>query len=130
MGVTAIRALALAAGVTEQRRAEAALTREAANTRAILDMALDAVIGMDEHGVITNWNPRAEVIFGWAAGEAVGKKLSEVVIPPHYREAHIRGLRHFHSTGQAPVLNRRIEITALRREGTELPVETPFLPLK
>jgi len=130
MGVTAIMALALAAGVTEQRRAEAALTREAANTRAILDMALDAVIGMDEHGVITNWNPRAEVIFGWTAGEAVGEKLSEVVIPPQYREAHIRGLRHFLATGQGPVLNRRIEITALRRDGTEFPVELSILPLK
>ncbi len=123
-------ALALAAGVSEQRRAEAARTREAANTRAILDMALDAVIGMDEHGVITNWNPRAEVIFGWTAGEAVGKKLSEVVIPPQYREAHIRGLRHFLATGQGPVLNRRIEITALRRDGTEFPVELSILPLK
>jgi PAS domain S-box-containing protein len=130
MGVTAIMALALAAGVVEQRRAEAARTREEANTRAILDMALDAVIGMDEHGVITNWNPRAEVIFGWTAGEAVGKKLSEVLIPPQYREAHIRGLRHFLATGQGPVLNRRIEITALRRDGTEFPVELSILPLK
>jgi PAS domain S-box-containing protein len=122
--------LALAAGVVEHRRAEAALAREEANTRAILDMALDAVIGMDEHGIITNWNPRAEVIFGWTAGEAVGKTLSEVVIPPQYREAHIRGLRHFLATGQGPVLNRRIEITALRRDGTEFPVELSILPLK
>jgi PAS domain S-box-containing protein len=85
---------------------------------------------MDEQGVITNWNPRAEVIFGWTAGEAVGKKLSEVVIPPQYREAHIRGLRHFLATGQGPVLNRRIEITALRRDGTEFPVELSILPFK
>src|SRR5438034_1923455 len=127
MGVTAIMALALAAGVTEQRRAEAALTREAANTRAILDMALDAVIGMDEHGVITNWNPRAEVIFGWTAGEAVGEKLSEVVIPPQYREAHIRGLTHFLATGQGPVRNRPIAITALRRDGKEFPVVLSIL---
>jgi PAS domain S-box-containing protein len=130
MGVIAVMTLALAAGVSEVRRAEAARTREEANTRAILDMALDAVIGMDEHGVITNWNPRAEVIFGWTAGEAVGKKLSEVVIPPQYREAHIRGLRHFLATGQGPVLNRRIEITALRRDGTEFPVELSILPWK
>ena len=122
--------LALAAGVVEQRRAEAARAREEANMRAILDMALDAVIGMDEHGVITNWNPRAEVIFGWTAGEAVGKKLSEVLIPPQYREAHNRGLRHFLATGQGPVLNRRIEVTALRRNGTEFPVELSILPLK
>src|SRR5881296_3668586 len=130
MGVAGIMALALAAGVVEQRRAEAALAREAADTRAILDMALDAVIGMDEHGVITNWNPRAEVIFGWAAGEAVGKKLSEVVIPPQYREAHIRGLAHFLATGQGPVLNRRIEITGLRRDGREIPVELTITPLR
>ena len=130
MGVIPVMTLAVAAGVVEQRRAEAARTREEADTRAILDMALDAVIGMDEHGVITNWNPRAEVIFGWTAGEAVGEKLSEVVIPPQYREAHIRGLRHFLATGQGPVLNRRIEITALRRDGTEFPVELSILPLK
>jgi PAS domain S-box-containing protein len=130
IGVTAVMTLAMAAGVSEYRRAVAARTREEANTRAILDMALDAVIGMDEQGVITNWNPRAEVIFGWTAGEAVGQKLSEVVIPLQYREAHVRGLRHFLATGQGPVLNRRIEITALRRDGTEFPVELSILPLK
>src|SRR6266513_15017 len=130
VGVTAVMTLAMAVGVSEYRRAVAARAREEANTRAILDMALDAVVGMDDQGVITNWNPRAEVIFGWTAGEAVGKKLSEVLIPPQYREAHTRGLRHFLATGQGPVLNRRIEITALRRDGTEFPVELSILPLK
>jgi len=130
VGVTAVMTLAMAVGVSEYRRAVAARAREEANTRAILDMALDAVVGMDDQGVITNWNPRAEVIFGWTAGEAVGKELSEVLIPPQYREAHTRGLRHFLATGQGPVLNRRIEITALRRDGTEFPVELSILPLK
>src|SRR2546426_12580145 len=89
MGITAIMALALAAGATEQRRAETARTREAADTRAILDKALDAVVGMGEHGVITNWDPWDERIFGGTAGEAGGEKLSRVMMPPHYRAARI-----------------------------------------
>jgi len=91
--------------------------------RSILDSALDAVVSMDAQGRITGWNGQAEVIFGWSAEEAIGRMLSETIIPPRYREAHQAGLARFLATGEGPVLNRRIEITALHRTGREFPVE-------
>jgi PAS domain S-box-containing protein len=107
-----------------------ALRQSESGLRAILDSALDAVISMDTRGHITDWNPRAEVIFGWSRTEVLGRPLGDTIIPPRYREAHQRGLRHFLTTGQHAILNQRIEITALRRDGTEIPVELTVSPLK
>lgn len=109
--------------ITELKQAEEALRQSEARTRAILNHTLDAVIGMDKQGTITDWNSRAETIFGWTCHEAVGRRLSELIIPPHYRERHQRGLRHFLDTGKGPFLNQRIETTALNRDGKEFPVE-------
>src|SRR5947209_8674303 len=69
-------------------------------------------------------------IFGWPAEAVVGRRLSETIVPPAHREAHERGLAHFRRTGEGPVLNRRIELTALRRDGTEIPVELAITPLQ
>jgi two-component system, cell cycle sensor histidine kinase and response regulator CckA len=91
--------------------------------RAILDAALDAVIGMDAAGRITGWNGQAEAIFGWSATEALGRTLADTIIPPRYRDAHLAGLARYLATGVGSVLNRRIEITAWHREGREFPVE-------
>jgi PAS domain S-box-containing protein len=114
----------------ERRLAEESLRQSESRTRAILDTALDAVIGMDAKGLITHWNPRAEAIFGWARSEAIGRSLSDTIIPPRSREAHQRGLQRFLATGEGPVLNRRIEVTAMSRNGTEFPVELSISPLK
>jgi len=100
-----------------------ALRESNERTRQIIDSALDAVVTMDLDGLITSWNPQAESIFGWSAGGVIGRKMSEVIIPPSYREAHERGHRHLIQTGEARVLNRRIELSALRHDGTEFPVE-------
>jgi PAS domain S-box-containing protein len=88
-------------------------------TRRIIDSSLDAVLSMGESGIVTEWNVQAETMFGWRRDEAVGRSLTELLIPPQYRDAHDKGLRHFLSTGEGPLLNRRIEITALQRNGTE-----------
>ena len=101
----------------------AALSESNERTEQIIASALDAVVTMDLDGLITSWNPQAEVIFGWSAGEVIGRKMSEVIIPPSYREAHERGHRHLIQTGEARVLNRRIELSALRHDGVEFPVE-------
>ena len=85
---------------------------------------------MDADGIITDWNNRAAEIFGWARLEALGRRMSETIIPMQYRLSHERGLLHFLKTGQGPILNRRIEITALRRDGSEFPVELTVTPLK
>ncbi|TAL09100.1 MAG: PAS domain S-box protein, partial [Nitrospirae bacterium] len=93
--------------ITERKHVEEALRESERRTRAILAGALDAVVGMDTEGSITYWNPRSEAIFGWTRSEAVGRKMSDLIIPPQHREAHERGLRHFLATGSGPVLNRR-----------------------
>lgn len=114
----------------ERKRSEKAVRDSEARLRAIIDTALDALIGMNAKGMITEWNPRAEVIFGWRRWEAIGQNLADLIISPRYREAHEHGLRHFMDTGGGPVLNRRVELTGLRRDGTEFPVELSISPLK
>ena len=96
----------------------------------IIESALDSVIVMDDHGVITFWNRQAEVTFGWARGEAMGRRMSEVIIPERYREAHESGLKRFLATGQGPVLNKRIELAALHRDGHEFEVELTVSPIR
>jgi diguanylate cyclase (GGDEF)-like protein/PAS domain S-box-containing protein len=90
---------------------------------SIFDSALDAVVTMGADGVITDWNPMAETIFGWPRSEAVGRMVSETIIPLRYRDAHKSGLRHFLASGEGPVLNKRLELAALHRDGHEFPIE-------
>ncbi len=112
------------------RAAEATLREGEHQTRAIVETALDAVISINERGQITDWNHQAEATFGWSRQEAIGRLLATTIIPPRYREAHERGLRHFFATGQGPLLNRRIEIVALHRDGREFPVELSISPVR
>ena|GEM_PF-2224408 len=97
---------------------------------ATISTALDAVVQMDAAETITRWNVQAEVIFGWKKNEAIGRRLSETIIPPRYREAHIRGMKHFLNTGEGPVLNKRIEVIALHRDGHEFPIELAVTPIE
>src|SRR5262245_39085591 len=97
--------------------------------KALVNSALDAVIAMDAHGVITSWSPQAEATFGWRGDEAVGRPLVDLIIPGQHRDGHRRGLAHFLATGEGPILRRRIEITALRRDGREFPVELTVTPI-
>ena len=84
---------------------------------------------MDEDGCVTGWNGPAEAIFGWTRAEAVGRPMADLIIPPHLREAHWRGLRRYLETGQAAILGQRIEVTALRRDGAVIPVELSITPV-
>jgi PAS domain S-box-containing protein len=113
----------------EQERAECALRENESRTRAIVESSMDAVVVMDGRGLIREWNPQAVKIFGWSREDAVGRRLSDTIIPVHLREAHERGLQHFVRTGTGPVINTRVEITALRRDGSEFPVELTVSPL-
>jgi PAS domain S-box-containing protein len=99
-------------------------------TRLIIDTALDAVVTMDTEGTVTSWNKQAEIIFGWNQTEAVGRHMADLIIPEQHRPAHARGLRHFLNTGHGPILQRRIQITAIRRGGVEFPVELEVVPMR
>ncbi len=94
-----------------------------ADLNAVLKTALDAVVVMYLDGTVAGWNDVAERIFGWSFEEVRGRRMSELIIPAQHREAHERGLSKFLSTGEGPVLDRHIEITALRRDGIEFPIE-------
>jgi PAS domain S-box-containing protein len=89
----------------------------------ILDRAHNAAVLMDEQGIVTYWNPSAERIFGLAREAAVGRRVADLIVPERLREAHLAGLRRFLADGTGSVLDKRIEITALRADGSELPVE-------
>jgi PAS domain S-box-containing protein len=115
--------------ITERKRAEEKLRLNEERLRLTVNTALDAVIGMDSEGMITQWNSQAEAIFGWSYGEVIGCNLADTLIPPDLRESHRRGLRHFLETGEGPVLNKRIEVSALRRDGGTFPAELAITPL-
>ena len=91
--------------------------------RPILDTVLDAVVVMDRGGVIRAWNQHAEAMFGWTADEAIGRDLGGLIVPPSLREAHHRGLVRFNSEGVGRVLDTRLELAGLRRDGSEIPIE-------
>lgn len=113
-----------------ERAALAERQRESeARTRAIIDSASDAFIAIDDAGIVIGWNAQAETMFGWPRAHAVGGRLSAMILPPQHRQAHEDGLRRFAATGEGPVLNKRIEITALRRTGDEFPIELAIWPV-
>src|ERR1700704_6275584 len=95
----------------------------------VLETALDAVIVMGADGRVVSWSALAEKLFGWSADEARNRKMADLIIPDRYRKDHDRGLRHYHETGQGPLLRKRVEITALRRNGEEFPIELSISPL-
>jgi PAS domain S-box-containing protein len=120
----AIAHLMVAALADEERRAAVArLADSESRARLLIDTAPDAFIGIDSSGRIITWNSQAERTFGWTRDEALGRNLVETLIPPAFREAHIRGMERFHQTGEAPVVNQRLELVALHRTGREFPVE-------
>ena len=91
--------------------------------RAILDAALDCVISCDDRGHVTYFNTSAERTFGYRATEAVGRDLADVIIPASLRDAHRRGLARYLKTGASTILGRRLELTAMRADGSEFPAE-------
>ena len=104
--------------------------RTQARLDAIVRSALDAHVMMDAAGTISGWNPQAETVFGWAAAEVLGRPLAEIIVPPAMRERHLKGLRHFLATGAGPILNQRVELTAVRKNGQEFPVELTVTPVR
>ncbi|HEU0220584.1 MAG TPA: PAS domain S-box protein, partial [Paracoccaceae bacterium] len=116
----------------ERRVAERAgeLARREQIYRTVIETSLDGFILMDEHGRIAEWNSQAEQTFGWPADAAIGRQVVETIIPPAARGAHREGLKLFLETGQQRVLQQRIEMTALRRDGREFPVELMIVPMQ
>ena len=119
----------LSSFMAQQLQSEQELRKREAELQMVLQNANDAYVCIDHNGVIRDWNQQAEQTFGWSSQEAIGRRLDEMIIPVTMREAHRAGLRHYLATGKLNVLNRRIELTAVRRDGTPLPVEVRVSPL-
>jgi PAS domain S-box-containing protein len=116
--------------ITARKQFQDALIESEKRIRLIIESSLSAIVIMDSYGIITDWNPQAEKIFGWTRLEAVGQPLDQLIVPQRLRRAHREGLQRFLSTGAGPMLNRLIELTALRRDQTEFPVEVSISPMK
>lgn len=97
--------------------------------QTLFDRALDAVVAMDAAGLVIAWNGAAEEMFGWSRPEALGASMGDLIVPPQHRESHTKGLEHYNRTGEGPVLEKRVKITAMHRDGTEFPVELSIFPL-
>jgi PAS domain S-box-containing protein len=116
--------------MTDSRRAQETLRESEQLARGIIDTALDAFVQMDDSGTISDWNSQAERIFGWSRSDAVGQRLSDLIIPENQRAAHRAGIELFLRTGQGPILGRRIEVEARRRDGRGIKVELSITALQ
>ena len=94
-----------------------------------LDTSLDSIISMDAEGCISEWSHQAEVMLGWSFAEVRGQFLHDLIIPQRYREGHLKGIAHYLATGVGRVLGKRMEMFALRRDGTEFPIELAISPI-
>lgn len=111
------------------RQAQQALRRSEEAFRGIVEASVDCVVTADHTGRITEFNPAAERTFGYRREEAIGRSVAELIIPPRYREAHAAGWARYMQTREERIVGRRMEIEALRADGSELPVEITVTPL-
>jgi PAS domain S-box-containing protein len=110
-------------------RLRRALKASEALKEALLNAALDAVITIDHERRVVEFNPAAERIFGYARCHVLGRRIEELIVPPAYRDAHIHGFERYLTTGENHFLGRRIEISALRSDGSEFPCELTIFPV-
>ncbi len=116
--------------VAGERDLDATVKEDALRLQRIMDSAMDAVIVVDKNSCILEWNPQAEVMFGWSRDEAVGSYLHDTIIPRELQEAHRQGLERLVTTGERGELGQRLEVTALHRSGRQFPVELTVAQLQ
>ncbi len=116
--------------ITEQKKIQEQLRVSEEHSRAIIETAYDAFVGMNSDGFITDWNKQAEIIFGRTKLEVLGKLLADMIIPEQHRQAHQEGLKRFLAGGAGPVLNRRIQMSGLHKDGHEFPCELSIWPVQ
>lgn len=115
--------LMLARAMSQQVSAQQELSKREAELRAIIENAYDAYVCINQNGLVTAWNRQAEATFGWTPIEAIGAPLDSLIIPESMRSAHRKGMKRFHGTSEGKVLNKRLELPAVRRDGSQLSVE-------
>ncbi|MBI5790353.1 MAG: PAS domain S-box protein [Rhodocyclales bacterium] len=120
----------IARDITERKQMERELAATAASLKdslaraqLLLDSAMDAVICIDQDGIVQAWNASAEAIFQHPAEQALGRSLGDLIVPPAFRERHRQGLERFIRTGQRNAVGKRLELTGMRADGAEFPIE-------
>ncbi len=103
----------------DREQLKVALARKA----GVLATALDAIITIDEAGLVVEFNPAAERIFGYRQADVLGREMAVLIVPPALRDAHRAGMARHLMDGSGPALNRRLELTAMRADGSEFPAE-------
>ncbi len=107
----------------ERRSVEEAVFLSEARKAAVLDVSLDSVITIDHEGKVVELNRAAEATFGYSRADMVGKEMAGMILPPHLLEKHRRSLAHYLATGHGSLLGKRVEMSAMRADGSEFPVE-------
>ena len=123
------RFLAVILDITERKKTEKEIRDSEEKRRLIMSGALDAIICIDTNESITFWNHKAEIIFGWKETEALGQQLSELIVPEPYRKYHREGMKHYLKTGEGRALNVLLELSAIKRNGDEFPIELTVIPI-
>jgi two-component system cell cycle sensor histidine kinase/response regulator CckA len=118
-----LRAIAEAESRLTRKRAEVALVQSERRKAAVLDSVLDCIITMDAAGVVIEFNSAAERTFGYTKADAIGRPLADLIIPAASRQRHTDGPARYLTTGEGPLLDKVIEMTAMRSDGSELQVE-------
>ena len=109
-----------------EKRTELAASEQ--NSQSILDSALDCIVAIGDDGRVQEWNIAAERLFGYSRAQALGKEMAELIIPPELRARHRAGMAQYRATGEGPLLGRRIEVSAVRADGSKLDVELAITP--
>jgi PAS domain S-box-containing protein len=109
--------------MTERKRAEDALQVSQAQKSAVIELSLDGVIVIDEQGTILEFNPAAERMFGIRRSDALGREMAALVMPARFRDQHRSGMQRYLASGRHEILGQRLEMTALRADGAEFPIE-------
>ena len=112
-----------------RRLAEEAVGASEARKTAVFESALDAIITIDSHGYVAEFNAAAERIFGWSREQALGREMAELIVPPSLREAHRTALVRAVEAGGGALLGRRLELTGMRADGAEFPIELTIMRL-
>lgn len=116
--------------VTARRQVEDSLRELGQRMRLMIESARDAIVTIDVHSHIVDWNSAATAMFGWTREEAIGSDLTQLIVPKQHRASHHGGLKRFLKDGTHGILNTSVETTALMRDGTEFDIELSVWPVK
>lgn len=122
--------IAIIEDITERKQAEVALQESQERLRVMGTSAHDAILMIDHEGNTSYWNPAAQKMFGYAAEEALGKNLHRLLVPPRFHKAHFEAFPQFQATGTGNAIGKTLELSAVRKDGTEIPVEFSLSAVK